>query len=39
VCGSVEREEGIIVIGGVAWRLRVAVELMEDNLSPEYMKV
>jgi hypothetical protein len=35
MCGIVEREEGTIVAGGVAWRLRVAVELMEDNSSPE----
>jgi hypothetical protein len=39
VCDSVEQEEGIIVAGGVTWRLGVAVELMEDSSSPEYMKV
>jgi hypothetical protein len=39
VYDSVEWEEGTIVAGGVTWRLVVAVELMEDNSSPEYMKV
>jgi hypothetical protein len=39
VYDSVEREEGTIVAGGVTWRLVVAVELMEDNSSTEYMKV
>jgi hypothetical protein len=39
VCDSVEQEEGTIVAGGVTWRLGVAVELMEDNSSPEYMEV
>jgi hypothetical protein len=39
VCDSVEQEEGTIVAGGVAWRLRVAVELMEDSSSPENMKI
>jgi hypothetical protein len=36
---SVEQEEGTIVAGGVTWRLVVAVELMEDSSSPEYMEV
>jgi hypothetical protein len=39
VCDSVEQEEEITVAGGVAWRLGVAVELMEDSSSPEYMEV
>jgi hypothetical protein len=39
VCDSVEQEEGTMIVGGVTWRLGVAVELMEDNLSPEYMEV
>jgi hypothetical protein len=39
VCDSVEQEEGTIVAGRVAWRLGVAVELMEDSSSPEYMEV
>jgi hypothetical protein len=39
VCDSVEQEEGTIVTGGVAWRLEVAVELMEESSSPEYMEV
>jgi hypothetical protein len=37
VCDSIEQEEGTIVAGGVAWRLGVAVEIMEDSSSPEYM--
>jgi hypothetical protein len=39
VCDSIEQEEGITVAGGVVWRLGVAVELMEDSSSPEYMEV
>jgi hypothetical protein len=39
MCDSVKQEEGTIVAGGVAWRLGVAVELMEDNSSLEYMEV
>jgi hypothetical protein len=39
VCDSVEQKEGTIVAGGVAWRLGVAVELMEDSSSPELMEV
>jgi hypothetical protein len=47
ICGSfdettvnlTQQEEGTIVAGGFAWRLGVAVELMEDSSSPEYMEV
>jgi hypothetical protein len=35
-CDSIEQEEGTIVAGRVAWRLGVAVEIMEDK-SPEYI--
>jgi hypothetical protein len=38
VCDSVEQEEGTIFAGGVVWRLGVAVELMEDKSSSEYMQ-
>jgi hypothetical protein len=33
VCDSVKQEEWTIVAGGVAWRLGVAVELMETTKS------
>jgi hypothetical protein len=38
MCDSVE-QEGTIVAGGVTWRLGVAVELMEDSSSSEYIEV
>jgi hypothetical protein len=39
VCDSVEQKEGNIVADGSTWRVWVAVELMEDSSSPEYMEV
>jgi hypothetical protein len=39
VCDGVEREEGTTIAGGVTWRMGVAVELMEDNSSPEYIEL
>jgi hypothetical protein len=39
VCDSVEWEEVTTVASEVTWRLEVAVELIEDSYSREYMKV
>jgi hypothetical protein len=39
VWDSTEQEEGTTVAGGVAWRLGVVVELMQDSSSSEYMEV
>jgi hypothetical protein len=39
VCDNIEQVKGITVAGGVTWRLGVAVELVEDSLSPEYIEV
>ena len=35
----VERKDETTLVGVITWSLRVAVDLMEDNSSPEYMKV